>query len=298
MFFGLLVLSYGLGLRHAVDADHIAVIDNTMRKFIHEGKRPVTIGLFFSLGHASVVILLSLLVAFSASFVQHNLPQVQKTGEIIGAMVSAFFLLAVGLINLISFVDIIKTWEKVVKSNHKEKLIHTHIDIKGIMVQILRPVLKTVHESWHMYVVGFLFGLGFDTASEVGLLSISAASAARGMPVMYILLLPIAFTAGMALVDTFDGILMLGAYGWAYVNPIRKLYYNMNITFISVIIAFFIGGIEALKLLISEFNWKGSIFDFISGIEFGNFGYVIIVAFLLSWIVSIAIYKYKGYDRL
>lgn len=297
---GLVTLAYGLGLRHAVDADHIAAIDNTTRKLMQDGKRPVGVGFFFSLGHSTIVVILSILVAISAAFVKNNLPAFKSAGAIIGTSVSGFFLLMIGIINLIVLIDIFRMWRKVVKREGKYKnlSVEEHLNKRGVTTRFLKPFLKIVSNSWNMYFVGFLFGLGFDTASEVGLLSISAATGASGMPIVDIILLPLAFTAGMSLIDTMDGILMLGAYGWACIKPIRKLYYNMNITFISVIIALFIGSIEAMQVIFSQLRLTGGFFDFINNLDFGNLGYIIIATFVLSWVLSIGIYKYKKYDLL
>ena len=297
---GLVILAYGLGLRHAVDADHIAAIDNTTRKLMQDGQRPVGVGFFFSLGHSTIVVLLSILVAISAAFVKNNLPAFQNAGVVIGTSVSGFFLIMIGIINLIVLIDMFGMWKKVVKKkgNYKNFSLEEHLDKRGVTTRMLKPFLKVVTRSWNMYIVGFLFGLGFDTASEVGLLSISAATGASGMPIENIILIPLAFTAGMSLIDTLDGILMLSAYGWAYIKPIRKLYYNMNITFISVIIALFIGSIEAMQVIFSLFKFRGGFFEFIKNLDFGNLGYIIIVTFIASWLLSLGIYKFKKYDLL
>lgn len=297
VFFGLVILAYGLGLRHAVDADHIAAIDNTTRKLLQEKQKPVAVGFFFSLGHSTVVIILSLLVAFSASFVSTNLPAFKETGSLIGTSISSIFLLVVGIINLFVLIDIIKVWKKVVTGQkYIEETPNEHLTNRGFLARLLKPVLNTVKSSWHMYPVGFLFGLGFDTASEIGLLSISAATGASGLPFLEILILPLAFTAGMVLIDTLDGILMLGAYGWAYVKPIRKLYYNINITFLSVFIALFIGSIEGLQVIAEKLQLKSPFFTFIRELDFGNLGYIIIGVFLASWIISLLVYRIKKYD--
>lgn len=296
---GLVTLAYGLGLRHAVDADHIAAIDNTTRKLMQDNQRPVAVGFFFSLGHSTIVILLSFLIAFSTAFVKRYLPALQENGSLIGTTVSSIFLLTVGIINLVLFIDIYKIWTKVMNDrNYKDASIDKQLDNRGFLTRLIKPIMKTVKHSWNMYIVGFLFGLGFDTASEVGLLSISAASAASGMHWINILILPLAFTAGMSLVDTLDGILMLGAYGWAYINPVRKLYYNLNITFISVFVALVIGGIEALQIISTQLKLKGAFFSFINNVDFNKFGYIIIGIFVISWILSISVYKIKRYDYL
>ncbi len=300
LLIGLVTLAYGFGLRHAGDADHIAAIDNTTRKLMRDGKRPVAVGLFFSIGHSTVVVLLSALVAFSASYAAQHLESFKATGSIIGTLVSASFLLALGLINLSALIGTYKLFRSV--KNGRQTLSHeeldAHLDNQGVLARILRPLLKVVTSSWNMVYIGFLFGLGFDTASEVGLLSLSAASGSTGLPIWTIMLLPLAFTAGMTLIDSFNGILMLGAYGWAYLKPIRKLYYNMTITSISVITAIVIGGIELLQLLIDKFNLSGSAFTFIDGLDLGNLGYFIVGLFLITWLVSMGVYRFKRYDLL
>lgn len=297
LLLGLLALAYGLGLRHAVDADHIAVIDNITRKLMLDGKRPVAVGLFFSLGHATIVVILSILVAISSSFIKNSLPSIQAASAIIGTFVSSFFLILIGIINLVAFFDILQIFRHATKdgkTNTHNHLQHTH----GFLTRIFKPVLKTVTSSWHMYFVGFLFGLGFDTASEVGLLSISAASGATTVSFWEIILLPLAFTAALALIDTLDGIFMLGAYGWAYIKPVRKLYYNLTITGMSVFIALFIGGVEAIQLLSRQLNLHGVFFTFANTLDLGNLGYITIVSCIMFWAISIAVYKIKHYDHL
>lgn len=290
---GLIILAYGLGLRHAVDADHIAAIDNTTRKLMSEGKKPLTVGLFFSLGHSTIVILLTGIIAFSTSFLQTKLPSIQALGSLIGSLISSFFLLLIGIINLFVLIDLLKTWSNTSKE-HKE--IHHHVHSHGIFVRIFKPLLKTVTKSYHMYFVGFLFGLGFDTASEIALLSISATTSARGLG-GYIFLLPLAFTAGMVLIDTLDGMLMLAAYGWAYLKPLRKLYYNIVITLISVIVALIIGGTEALQLLSDRLNIHNDFFDLIGKVNLSSAGFIIIAVFIICWFISLVIYRHKRYDR-
>jgi high-affinity nickel-transport protein len=259
---GLATLAFGFGLRHAVDPDHIAAIDNTTRKLMQDGQRPVGVGFFFSLGHSTIVVALSALVALSSSFVHRNLPAMESTGSLVGTTISCVFLLLIGAVNLIVLLDVIRAWRRVTAGEASDdgSLAET-LSNRGLLARLFRPMLKAVGKSWHMYPVGILFGLGFDTASEVGLLSISALTGASGMPLWNVLLLPATFTAGMALIDTLDGILMLGAYGWAFVRPVRKLYYNMNITLISVAIALFIGGVEGLQVISTETGASGGIWN-------------------------------------
>ncbi|HEV3309291.1 MAG TPA: HoxN/HupN/NixA family nickel/cobalt transporter, partial [Chloroflexota bacterium] len=224
-------VAYGFGLRHAVDPDHIAAIDNTTRKLMQDGKRPVGVGFFFSLGHSTVVFALSIVIALSAEYVKRNLPHMQSLGAVIGTSVSGAFLIIIATINLLVFADIYRTWRRVARGEtYDDTGLEEYLSNRGLLARLFRPLLRMVGNSWHMYPIGLLFGLGFDTASEVGILGMSATAGAGGMPVWFILLLPMLFVAGMALIDTTDGIAMLGAYGWAYVRPVRKLYYNMNIT--------------------------------------------------------------------
>jgi nickel/cobalt transporter (NiCoT) family protein len=298
LLLGLAPVAYGFGLRHAVDPDHIAAIDNTTRKLMQEGKRPVGVGFFFSLGHSTVVFALSVLIAVSAAYVKQNLPNMQSVGSVVGTSVSGGFLLIIALINFVVLLDIFKTWRKVVKGGtYDDRMLDEYLNNRGRLARLFRPMLKVVGKSWHMYPIGVLFGLGFDTASEVGILGMSATAGAGGMPVWFILLLPLLFVAGMALVDTTDGIAMLGAYGWAYVRPVRKLYYNMNITLISVLVALFIGGIEVLQVISTETGVRNGIWGWANHVPFNVFGFYIIGIFLVSWLISVIVYKVRRIDR-
>ncbi len=291
-------LAYTFGLRHAVDADHIAAIDNTTRKLMQDGQRPVGVGLFFSLGHSTIVVALSVLLAISAGIVS-DIPTFREIGGLIGTSVSAIFLLVIGLINLVVLVDIYRMFRRVSRGgSYDEESLEDFLNNRGLLARIFRPMLRMISRSWHMYPLGVLFGLGFDTASEVAILGLAATSGASHIPVVYILILPALFAAGMSLVDATDGILMLGAYGWAYVKPIRKLYYNLNITLISVVIAFGIGGLEILSIVADRLGLSGGIWDWIADLDFGFLGLAIIVIFVASWGISSAIYRWKGYDDL
>jgi nickel/cobalt transporter (NiCoT) family protein len=291
-------LAYSFGLRHAVDADHIAAIDNSTRKLMQEGQRPVGVGLFFSLGHSTIVVALSVLIAISAGIVT-DIPTFREIGGLIGTTVSAVFLLVIGLINLVVLVDIYRVFRRVSRGGtYDEESLEDFLNNRGLLARIFRPMLRLIRKSWHMYPLGVLFGLGFDTASEVALLGLAATSGASDIPVAYILILPLLFAAGMSLIDATDGILMLGAYGWAYIKPIRKLYYNLNITLVSVIIAFGIGGIEVLSIVAERLGLHGGLWDSIANLDFGLIGVGIVLVFLLSWGISTAIYRWKRYDDL
>jgi len=292
------LLAYTFGLRHAVDADHIAAIDNTTRKLMQDGQRPVAVGLFFSLGHSTIVVGLTVVIAISASVVS-DIPSMQALGGLIGTTVSAAFLLVIGLINLVVLIDIYRMFRRVSAGGaYDEQGLEEFLANRGLLARIFRPMLKLIRRSWHMYPLGVLFGLGFDTASEVALLGLAATSGATHIPVVFILILPALFAAGMSLVDTTDGILMLGAYGWAYVKPIRKLYYNLNITLVSVLIAFVVGGIEVLSIVAGRLGLSGGVWDLVRNLDFGLIGLAIIAIFVVSWTASTAIYRWKGYDDL
>jgi nickel/cobalt transporter (NiCoT) family protein len=298
---GTALLAYSFGLRHAVDADHIAAIDNVTRKLMQDGKRPVAVGFMFSLGHSTVVVLGSAAIAGAALTLQHRMDAFRNIAGVIGTLVSAFFLFAIALVNLIVLRSIYRTFVRV---RHGEPYLDEDLDLllsgRGILARIFRPMFRMITRSWHMYPLGVLFGLGFDTATEIGVLGISAAEASKGLSFGAILVFPVLFAAGMSLIDTTDNILMLGAYGWAFVKPIRKLYYNITITSVSVVVALVIGGIEALGLLAGHFHFRGWFWDGVARLNdnFGTLGYFIVGLFALSWIVSVAVYKWRRFDHL
>ena len=235
LLIGTSIIAYSFGLRHAVDADHIAAIDNVTRKLMQEGKRPAGVGFFFSLGHSTIVVLASVGIVLAATAIQKDFPQFREIGGVIGTSVSAGFLFAIALANMVILADVYKTFKEVKKGGaYSEQSLNDLLNQRGLLGRFFRPVFKLIRKSWHMYPLGFLFGLGFDTATEIGVLGITAAEATKGLPVWSILIFPALFTAGMSLVDTTDGVLMLAAYGWAYIKPLRKLFYNLTITFISV----------------------------------------------------------------
>lgn len=296
---GTALLAYTFGLRHAVDADHIAAIDNVTRKLMQESKRPVSVGFFFSLGHSTIVIIASLIVYIATSAVEKQMALFKEIGGVIGTSVSALFLIVIAIINIVILRGVWGTFQRVRKGGG---YIDQGLDLLsggGILSRIFCPLFRMLCSPWHMYPIGLLFGLGFDTATEVAILGISAAAATNGLTVETMAIFPLLFTAGMTLVDTTDGILMVGAYGWAFIKPIRKLYYNLTITFVSVVVALLIGGIEALGLLKDRLNLSGGGWDFIGNLNdnFGTLGFVIIGVFVLSWIASAIIYRVKDFDR-
>ena len=298
---GTALLAYTFGLRHAVDADHIAAIDNVTRKLMQQGRRPVAVGFFFSLGHSAVVILMSIAVALAAAAVTSRFDSFKSVGGVISTSASALFLFAIAIVNILVFVSIYRTFQAVKRG---EPFVEDDFDIllnsRGLLARLFRPLFRLVTKSWHMFPIGFLFGLGFDTATEVALFGISAAQAANGFSLATILVFPALFTAGMSLVDTTDGVLMLGAYGWAFMKPVRKLYYNMTITAVSIAVAVVIGGIEALGLLADQLGLQGPFWDFVGTLNdnFGVLGYVIIGIFVASWLLSMLIYRLNRYDEI
>jgi high-affinity nickel-transport protein len=298
---GTAFLAYSFGLRHAVDADHIAAIDNVTRKLMQEGKRPIAAGFYFSLGHSTVVVLASIGVAVTAAAFKEQIEGFHTIGGAIGTAISAAFLLLIATFNVVILVNVYRTFRRV--KNGKpvgDEELNLIMAGGGLFARACRSLFRLIGASWHMYPLGFLFGLGFDTATEVGLLGISAAEASNGLSMWSILVFPALFTAGMTLIDTTDSILMVGAYGWAFVKPIRKLYYNMTITFVSVIIAVIIGGVEALGLLADKLGLSGGLWSAVTSLNdnFGALGYLIIGIFAVSWMVSMLLYRLNGYDRL
>jgi len=298
---GTALLAWTFGLRHAVDADHIAAIDNVTRKLMQAGQRPVAVGFFFSLGHSTIVILASIAIAATATAFKSRIEGFHAIGGVIGTSVSAAFLLLIALINLVILNRVYRTFVEV---RAGRRIADSDLDDVsgqgGVLARVFRPAFRLVTRSWHMYPLGFLFGLGFDTATEVGLLGIAATGAAKGLPIWSILVFPALFTAGMSLVDSVDSALMLGAYGWAFVRPIRKLWYNLTITFVSVVVALIVGGIETLGLTGDQLSLGGPFWELVGALDdnLGNIGFVIIGLFILSWIGSWLIYRARGFDKL
>jgi high-affinity nickel-transport protein len=291
---GLGFVAYMLGLRHAFDADHIAAVDDTVRYMLQRGRQPLGVGFFFSLGHSTIVLLLAVAFVFAASMIRHELPQLQHIGGVVGAGVSGVFLWIIGILNLFVLLDILKLWQRAKSRTHS----HAHLDEllmqRGLINRLFGGRLqKLIKHSWQMYPLGLLFGLGFDTASEVGLLAMTAGAAAGNLPIAGVLSLPILFAAGMTAMDTTDGVLMVKAYHWAFVNPLRKIFYNITTTSLSIVVALLIGTIELLQVLGTMLHLDGPMFHFIGALDFGVLGYVIVAIFLLAWIVSIVVWKFS-----
>jgi nickel/cobalt transporter (NiCoT) family protein len=289
---GLGFVAYMFGLRHAFDADHIAAVDDTVRYMLQKGKRPLGVGFFFSLGHSTVVLVLAVGIAFAATAVKAELPQIKNMGAIIGASVSGTFLWIIGILNLLVLLDILKVWQAAGSGTHSHAHLETLLQQRGLLNRLLGGRLqKLMNHSWQMYPLGLLFGLGFDTASEVGLLAMTAGASAGDLPVAAVLGLPVLFAAGMTLMDTTDGVLMSKAYNWAFLNPLRKIFYNITTTGLAVGVALVVGTIELLQVLIGMLDLHGQLFDFVAALDFGVLGYVIVGMFLLAWGLSVAYWK-------
>jgi high-affinity nickel-transport protein len=295
------LVAYGFGLRHAVDADHIAAIDNVTRKLMQDGRRPVTVGFFFSIGHTTVVLLVAAAVAATAAALESRVESWQDIGGIVSTSVSALFLFLIAAMNIIILRGVWYAFKKVKRGEpYNQDDLDLLLNNRGLLARLFRPMFKLVSNPLWMLPLGFLFGLGFDTATEVSLLGISAHQASHGVSIWVVLVFPVLFAAGMTLVDTTDGIVMLGAYEWAFVRPIRKLYYNLTITLVSVIVAVVIGGIEALGLLADQIKQKGLFWHVVDKLNdnFNNLGFIIIGIFVASWLLSFAIYRIKRLDSL
>jgi len=301
LLLGTALLAYTFGLRHAVDADHISAIDNVTRKLMQEGKRPVSVGFFFSLGHSTIVIALSVVIAVAATIITRTLPRLETIGGVVGTSVSAAFLYVIAALNILVLSEIAATFRRVRRGEpYCDRTLDAFLADRGLMGRFFKPLLRVVGRSWQMYPIGVLFGLGFDTATEVGLLGIAAVEGTKGLPIYDILLFPLLFTVGMSLLDTTDGILMLGAYGWAYVKPIRKMYYNMTITLVSVLVALLVGTVEALSIIGGQLNLRGVFWERIGDLSgnFGFLGFAIVGVFAAAWLLSTLVYRLRGYDRI
>jgi high-affinity nickel-transport protein len=295
---GLGLVAYVFGLRHGVDADHIAAIDNTTRKLLQERKSPLTTGMWFSLGHSTVVIALIVGLVFATRTVAGSIPQLQNVGGVIGTTVSGTFLWVIGLVNLVIVVGVYRIFQ-VMRQEHMEQAeLDNLLESRGFMNRFFRPLFRIVKSPWQIYPIGFLFGLGFDTASEVALIAISiGVGVSSSIPIWMILVLPLMFTCGMVLVDTSDGVLMTLAYGWAFLNPMRKIYYNLTVTIISIVVALGIGTAELLQVLTAELSLSGPFWNWLQALNFETMGYGVVVAFVATWIVSLAVWKYKRFDE-
>lgn len=297
------ILAYSIGLRHAFDADHISAVDDTTRLFVQRGDKPLGVGFFFSLGHSSVVFIMTFIVAIAAGLVQQNLSIWSNIGSFVGATVAGSFLWIVGIFNLLVFIGIWRVYRQMKTGQYHQEEIEELLTKRGFMNRLLGGRFrKLVSRSWHMYPVGILFGLGFDTASQVGLLALTAAAATTpvggtggggGLPLLGIIALPVLFAAGMSLMDTTDGVFMSRAYRWAFTSPLRKVYYNLTTTGLSVFVALAIGTIEYIQVATSALKVNDAFFQWLNHLDFETLGYIIVGVFLVAWLGSVAIFKFS-----
>ncbi len=295
LMLGLGGLAYIYGLRHAFDADHISAIDNTTRKLLQEGKKPLGVGFFFSLGHSTVVLLIAVALGFATQFVQTSVVnengQLKSIAGLIGTGISGAFLLLIGILNLIILIDIIKLFRRMKAGDYDRQSLEHQLVAGGVLTRLFGRLFRLIGHSWQMYLVGFLFGLGFDTASEISLLAISAGAAAQHLPLYALISLPLIFAAGMSLMDTADGAFMSRAYSWAFSNPVRKVFYNLTMTALSVFVALFIGLIEVAQIMARMLNFRGAAWDALENLNFGIIGGIIVAAFIVSWAGAFLIYR-------
>ncbi len=299
------VLAYTFGLRHAFDADHISAVDDSTRFLIQRGKHPLGVGFFFSLGHSTVVFLLSVGLAVAARAVQENLESWHTIGGVIGATVSGTFLWVVGILNLLIFIQVVRVYQAMKRGTYDREHLEELLLQRGFMNRLFGGRYRRyIGESWQLYPIGLLFGLGFDTATEVGLLAITAGAAATAtgsggiqLPVLGILALPLLFAAGMSLMDTTDGVFMSKAYRWAFTSPLRKVYYNMTTTGLSVFVALAVGTIEYLQVISSQLQWESPFFEWLNSLDFETLGYGIVAIFLVTWIVAIILFKVRRIEE-
>jgi high-affinity nickel-transport protein len=298
--FGIGLTAYTLGLRHAFDADHIAAIDNTTRKLMSDGQRPVAVGFFFALGHSTVVFALALLLATgsravmnaTAGPVENDSSQLHHYTGLIGTGISGLFLYLIALLNVIVLIGILRMFARLRRGEYDESELEQQLDNRGLINRFLGRLTKSITKSWHMYPVGLLFGLGFDTATEIALLVLAGTSAASGLPWYAVLCLPVLFTAGMCLLDTIDGSFMNFAYGWAFANPVRKIYYNITITGLSVAVALLIGTVELLGLFADQLGWHGPFWDWLAGLDLNTVGFVVVGMFVAAWATALLVWRY------
>jgi nickel/cobalt transporter (NiCoT) family protein len=288
---GLCVLAYSFGLRHAFDADHISAIDNTTRRLLAEGGRPLGVGFFFSLGHSTVVLVLCVGLSVAASSVHAALPTLQLYGGTFGAAVSGVFLWAIGLLNLSVLRGIASVARDVRSGRFDESELEAKLHERGFMSRFFGGALRRVRRSTDIYPVGVLFGLGFDTATEVGLLALTAGAASGHVPPLALLSLPILFAAGMSLMDTADGVFMSKAYSWAFSTPARKVYYNLAVTGLSVLVAMLIGTVELLQVVSDKLGFSGGFWSWLQTLDFGTLGYVLVPLFAVTWLLAFAVWR-------
>jgi high-affinity nickel-transport protein len=293
---GIGITAYTLGMRHAFDVDHIGAIDNTTRKLMTDGQRPLSVGFFFSLGHSSIVFLLAAAFAIGikglSGDVSNDSSTLHKVTGLIGPTVSGSFLFLIGIINLVILYGIVQVFRRMRHGQYDEQKLEEQLNNRGLMNRFLGRATRAVKQPWQMYPLGLLFGLGFDTATEIALLATAGAAASGGLPFYAILCLPILFAAGMSLLDTIDGAFMNFAYGWAFSKPVRKVFYNITITGLSVAVALLIGTIELLQVLSDKLSLSGGFWDWLNDLDFNLIGYFIVGLFVVTWVVALSVWRF------
>jgi len=299
LFSGLAITAYILGVRHGFDADHIAAIDNTTRKLLNDGKRPLTVGTWFSLGHSTIVCGMIVALVVATEWISRQYNTFASVGTVLGALISGVFLFVIGIVNVIIVLEVYRLFGGVRDGKFDQKALDEQMLKRGFLNRIFGRFFKVVEEPWQIYPIGVLFGLGFDTATEVVFIGLTVVVASAGaVPLWAVLFLPLLFTCGMVLSDTTDGFAMRFAYGWAFNHPIRKLFYNLTLTVISVMVAFVIGGVELLQVLSGQLGWGGPFWSWLDNLDFETLGVVIVGLFLVSWAVAMAVYYLKGYEKI
>jgi nickel/cobalt transporter (NiCoT) family protein len=297
---GLGITAYTFGLRHAFDADHIAAIDNTTRKLTADGSKPKSVGFWFAMGHSMMVLLLAVLVVVgtkvAGELLSDDSPVRQHLG-LAGTLASGLFLWLIGIINVVALIGIWRVFKGLRRGEFDEADLEAQLDNRGFLARILRPIMKRIKRPIQMFPVGVLFGLGFDTATEVALLALAGTGAAAGLPWFAVLTLPVLFAAGMSLMDTADGLFMTVAYDWAFAKPVRKIYYNLTITGLSVAVALLIGTIELVGVLHDNVGWVNPFTDWVSAIDLNNVGFIIVGMFVVTWLAAIVYWKVSGVEK-
>jgi high-affinity nickel-transport protein len=298
---GIGITAYTLGLRHAFDADHIAAIDNTTRKLMAEGQRPLSVGFFFSLGHSTVVFALGALVIVGvrglSGALEDDSSALQTATGLVGPVVSGSFLFLIGILNLVILVNILGIFRRMRQGDLDEEQLEEELQARGFMNRLYGRATRAIRKPWQMYPLGLLFGLGFDTATEVGLLVLAGGAAASGLPFYAIICLPILFAAGMSLFDTLDGAFMNFAYGWAFTKPIRKIFYNLTVTGLSVAVALGIGSIELLAVLAEKLSLTGGLWDVVAGLDLNSVGYIVVGLFVATWALALAVWHFGRIEQ-
>ena len=295
---GLATLAYTFGLRHAFDADHIAAIDSTTRKLLQDGKRPLGTGFFFSLGHSTIVFGLTAALAVAAGTVHSQISNLQTYGSTIGASVSGTFLLLIGALNLLVLLEVVGVFRRMKRGQYDEQDLEHALANQGFLARfLLKRVGGRIDASWKMYPLGVLFGLGFDTATEIALLAVAAGVATHHVPFLAVISLPLIFAAGMSLMDTLDGAFMSHAYGWAFSSPVRKVYYNISVTSLSVAVAWMVGAIELLQVLAAKLALHGPIWRLLASVDLGRLGYLVVGLFVATWLLSLTLWKTRRFEQ-